>query len=51
MNKNTTIANCVTVGGIGLALAIAQLPILASAGIMVATIAGCSYLTKKNGGK
>ena len=48
MNKNTTIANVVTIGGIGLCLGIAQLPLIASIGIMAATTAGCAYLTGKD---
>ena len=48
MNKNTTIANIVTIGGVGLCLAIAQLPLIASIGIMATTTAGCAYLTAKD---
>ena len=48
MNKNTMIANGVTVGGIGLCLAIAQLPLGATISILGATIAGCVYLTNKD---
>ena len=48
MNKNTTIANVVTIGGIGLCLGIAQFPLIASAGIMALTVAGCGYLTYKD---
>ena len=47
MDRNTMIANGVTVGGIGLCLAIAQLPLAATISILGATIAGCVYLTKK----
>ena len=48
MNRNTVIANGVTVGGIGLCLAIAQLPLVATISILGATIAGCVYLTNKD---
>ena len=48
MNRNTVIANGVTVGGIGLCLAIAQLPLVATISILGATVAGCVYLTKKD---
>ena len=48
MNKNTMIANGVTVGGIGLCLAIAQLPLVATISILGATVAGCIYLTNKD---
>ena len=48
MNKYTVLANTVTIGGIGLCLAIAQLPLIASVGIMAATAAGCGYLTAKD---
>ena len=48
MNRNTMIANGVTVGGIGLCLAIAQLPLVASISILGATVAGCVYLTNKD---
>ena len=47
MNKYTVIANTVTIGGIGLCLAIAQLPLVASVSILGATAVGCAYLTKK----
>ena len=47
MNKNTMIANGVTVGGIGLCLAIAQLPLVVTISILGATVVGCVYLTKK----
>ena len=47
MNKNTMIANGVTVGGIGLCLAIAQLPLVATISILAATAVACVYLTKK----
>ena len=46
MNKNTMIANGVTVGGIGLCLAIAQLPLVATISIIVSTVVVCVYLTK-----
>ena len=49
MNKNTMIANGVTVGGIGLCLAIAQLPLAATISILGATVVGCVYLTNKEG--
>ena len=48
MNKNTVIANGVTIGGIGLCLAIAQLPLAATISILGATVAGCVYLAKKD---
>ena len=48
MNKNTMIANGVTVGGVGLCLAIAQLPLVATISILGATVAGCIYLTNKD---
>ena len=48
MNKNTVIANGVTIGGIGLCLAIAQLPLAATISILGATVAGCVYLTNKD---
>ena len=48
MNKNTMIANGVTIGGIGLCLAIAQLPLATTISILGATVAGCIYLTKKD---
>ena len=47
MNKNTIIANSTTIIGIGLCLAIAQLPISWSIGIMAVTGLGCGYLTNK----
>ena len=48
MNRNTVIANGVTIGGIGLCLAIVQLPLVATISILGATVAGCVYLTKKD---
>ena len=48
MNKNTMIANGVTVGGIGLCLAIAALPVWFSVLVMVSTVVGCHYLSKKD---
>ena len=48
MNKNTVMANVVTIGGIGLCLGIAQLPLIPSIGILAATTAGCAYLTAKD---
>ena len=48
MDKNTIIANVVTVGGIGLCLAIAALPVWFSALVMVSTVLGCRYLSKKD---
>ena len=48
MNKNTMIANGVTVGGVGLCLAIAQLPLAATISILGATVVGCIYLTNKD---
>ena len=47
MNKNTIIANSTTIIGIGLCLAIAQLPVSWCIGIMAATGIGCGYLTNK----
>ena len=48
MNKNTMIANGVTVGGIGLCLAIAQLHLVVTKSILGATVVGCVYLTNKD---
>ena len=48
MNKNTMIANGVTVGGIGLCLAIAQLPLVATISISGVAVVGCIYLTNKD---
>ena len=48
MNKNTMIANGATIIGVGLCLAIAQLPAAASIAIMCATAIGCGYLIKKD---
>ena len=48
MNKNTMIANGVTVGGIRLSLAMAQLPLVATISILGATVVGCIYLTNKD---
>ena len=48
MDKNTMIANGITIGGIGLCLAIAQLPLVATISILGATVAGCAYLTNKD---
>ena len=48
MNKNTMIANGVTVGGIGLCLAIAQFPLVVSISVLGATVVGCVYLTNKD---
>ena len=47
INKNTIIANGATIIGVGLCLAIAQLPAAASIAIMCATAIGCGYLTNK----
>lgn len=47
MNRNTMIANGVTVGGIGLCLAIASLPIWFNILVMGSAVVGCCYLTKK----
>ena len=47
MNKNTIIANGVTIIGVATCLAIAQLPISWFIGIMAATGIGCGYLTNK----
>ena len=48
MDKYTVIANVVTIGGIGLCLAIVQLPFWYSVATLVATGAGCTYLTSKD---
>lgn len=48
MNKNTMIANGVTVGGIAICLAIAQFPLAATISILGATVVGCVYLTNKD---
>ena len=51
MNKNTIIANCATVGGVGLMLGIAQFALLPSTLIMSGTIGACIYLTNKEAKK
>ena len=48
MNKNTMIANGVTIGGIGLCLAIATLPAWFNILVMGSTVVGCCVLTKKD---
>ena len=48
MNKNTMIANGVTVGGVAICLAIAQFPLVVTISILGATVVGCVYLTKKD---
>ena len=48
MDKNTMIANGITVGGIGVCLAIAELPLVVTISILGATVVGCVYLTKKD---
>ena len=48
MDKYTVMANVVTIGGIGLCLAIAQLPFWYSVATLVATGVGCTYLTNKS---
>ena len=48
MNKNTMIANRFSIGDIGLCLAIAQLPLVATISILGATVVGCAYLTNKD---
>ena len=48
MNKNTVIANGVTIGGVAICLAIAQLPLVATISILGATVVGCVYLTNKD---
>ena len=48
MNKNTMIANGVTVGGVAICLAIAQFPLAVSISVLGATVVGCVYLTKKD---
>ena len=47
MDKNTIIASAVTIVGVGLCLAIAQLPVSWCIGIMAVTGLGCGYLTNK----
>lgn len=47
MNKNTLIANSVTIGGIALCLGIAQLPLAFNIAVMAITGIGCGYLTNK----
>ena len=47
MDKNTIIANAVTIIGVATCLTIAQLPISWCIGIMAATGLGCGYLTNK----
>ena len=48
MNKNTMRANGVTVGGIGLCLALAQLPLVATISILGATVVGCVFFTNND---
>lgn len=48
MDKYTVIANTVTIGGIGLCLAMAQLPFWYSVAVLVATGVGCACLTSKD---
>ena len=47
MNKNTVIANGATIIGVGLCLAIAQLPLAFNIAVMAMTGIGCGYLTNK----
>ena len=47
MNKNTMIANGVTIGGVAICLAIAQLPLVATISILGATVVGCVYVTNR----
>ena len=44
----TQIANIVTIGGISLALVIANLPLIPSLGILALTGIGTSYLSEKH---
>ena len=44
--SNTQIANIVTIGGISLALVIANLPLIPSLGILAITGIGSCYLTE-----
>ena len=48
MNKNSMLANGVTVGGTGIRSAIAQLPLVATISILGATVVGCIYLANKD---
>lgn len=48
MDKNTMIANGITIGGVAICLAIAQFPLVATISILGATVVGCVYLTKKD---
>ena len=48
MDKYTVIANVVTIGGIGLCLAIAQHTLWYSVATLVVTAVGCTYLTNKS---
>ena len=48
MDKNTMIANGITIGGVAICLAIAQLPLVATMSILGATVVGCLYLTNKD---
>lgn len=54
MNKNkisVASANILTIGGVGAMLAIAGLGLPVSGVIMVYTVAGCYYLSKKEGNR
>ena len=51
MDKNTMIANTVTIGGIALCLGIAQFSQAASITIMAITGLVCTYLTDKESKK
>ena len=42
------IANGITIGGVAICLAIAQLPLAATISILGATVVGCLYLTNKD---
>lgn len=42
--KDST-ANVITIGGVGLMLLIAGLPLIPSVSILGGTVAGCAYLT------
>lgn len=54
MNKNKisiASANVLTIGGVGAMLAIAGLSLPVSGVIMAYTVAGCYYLSKKEGNR
>lgn len=49
MNKNTAVANLVTIGGVTVMLAIAGFSLPVSLGILGITTVGCGYVTMKEG--